>query len=109
MPITVLEQTALMKALHDRWRRIEGGERMLEASFPFGVRQIAPERDAAAAPAERRKTAYFQKKLAIFLAELRSLAPVVNFQPGNNCMLRQRHGIEQPRVGDHFLEFDEIF
>src|SRR5438132_7242747 len=82
---------------------------MLDPFLPFGVRQIASERDAAAAPAERRKSAYLQQKLAIYLAEFRSLAPVVNLQSWDDCMLRQRRWVKQPRVGNNLLQLDEIF
>ena len=56
--------------------------------------QMPPERDTPAAPAQRGKTAHFQKKVAIFLAELRGLAPVVNFQTWNHSVLGQRSWIE---------------
>src|SRR5436190_3002588 len=71
--------------------------------------QIASECDAAAAPAERRKSAHFQQKVAIFLAKLRGLAPIVDLQARNNRVLRQRGWIKQPRVGNDVLELNEIF
>ena len=82
---------------------------MADSPFPFRMRKIGAERDAPAAPAKRRKSAHFQKKIAIFLAELRGFAPIMNFQAWYNCMLRQGRWIEQPRVGDYFLQLAEIF
>src|SRR5882724_8481272 len=71
--------------------------------------QIAPERNTAAAPAKGRKSAHFQQKVAIFLAKLHGLTPIVDLQARNNRVLRQGGWIKQPRVGNDFLELDEIF
>src|SRR5215831_8838649 len=106
--MVVLEQSAFVEFLEDRRTRLERRQRVLDSFFPFAVRQIAPERDSAAAPAERRESADFQKKVAIFLAEFGSLTPVVNFQSRNHGMLGQWGWIKQPGVGNHFLELDEI-
>ena len=37
------------------------------------------------------------------------LAPVLNLQPRNDCVLRQRRGIEEPTVGNDLLKFQKIF
>src|SRR6266536_5154934 len=109
VPIKVLKQAALMKSLHYRWGRLERCERVLDPLLPFSVRKIASECNAAAAPAERRKSAHFQQKVPIFLTELGGFAPIVNLQSGNHRVLRQRRWVQQPRVGDHFLQLDKIF
>src|SRR5206468_8485164 len=103
VPIVVLKQSAFVKFLEDCRTRLERREGVLDSLFPLCMRQIAPKRDATAAPAERRESADFQKKIAIFLAELRSLAPVVNFQSRNNGVLREGSWIEKPGVRNHFL------
>ena len=46
---------------------------------------------------------FVAEKVAIFLAELRSLLPVVNFQTWNNCVLWKRGWIEQPGIRNYFL------
>src|SRR5437899_12590682 len=87
--------------------RFKGCERMVNSLFPFGVGQIAAERDTAAAPAKRRKAAHFQKKLAIFLAELRGLASILDFKTRNHRMLPQWRPVEQPPVANHLPKFNE--
>jgi hypothetical protein len=67
------------------------------------VWQIGAERDAPAAPAERRKSAYLQKKFSIFLAEPGGFPPIVNLQAWNNRVLRQWCRIKEPGVGDDLL------
>ena len=99
----MVKKSALVKFLQDRRTRLECREGVFDAFFPFGVRQVAPERDSAAAPAKWGETANFQEKIAVFLAEFRSLAPVVNFQTWNDCMLGQGSRIEQPGIGNYFL------
>src|SRR5258708_336753 len=94
--VTMLEQAAFVETLYDRWRRVEGGKRIVDPFFPFGGGEIGPERNSTPAPAERRESAHFQKEIAIFLAELRCFPPIVNFQTRNNCVLRQRGRIEYP-------------
>ena len=56
----MVNQNAFVKLLHDRRLRIEIGERLLDSLFPFGVRQIGAESDAATAPAQWRKSTDFQ-------------------------------------------------
>src|ERR1051326_710778 len=73
------------------------------------MREICAERDTAAAPAERRESAHFQKKIAIFLTESRCFAPVMNLQAWYDRVLRQRRWIKQPRVRNHFLQLNKIF
>src|SRR5262249_17863752 len=99
----VLKKSAFVKFLEDCRTRFERRQRVFDPFFPFGVRQIAAERDPATAPPERRNSAHFYEKVAIFLAELRSLAPVVDLQSWNDCVLGQGSWIEQPGVGNHFL------
>ena len=99
----MLKQTALLKLLHDRWRRFKCCQRVFDSFFPIGMRQVAPQCDAAASPAKRGKTAHFQKKLAILLAKFCSLAPIMNFQTWNDCMLGQGSWIQQPGIGNYFL------
>src|SRR5262249_31123189 len=71
-------------------------------------RRADPRANAATPPAKGSNSAHFQKKFAIFLAELRALPPVVNLQPWYDCVLWQGRRIEQPRVGNHFLQLAEI-
>ena len=71
--------------------------------------EIASQCDATAAPTKRREAAYFQKKIAVFLAELGRFMPIVNFKARDHGVLRQRRRIEQPGVGDYLLKLDEIF
>src|SRR5204863_4708263 len=59
VPVAMFEQAALVKALHDRWRRVESGQRIVDSLFPFGVGEIGPERDAPTAPPKRRESADF--------------------------------------------------
>src|SRR5438270_6808833 len=66
IPISMLKEPAFMKALHDRRRLLECRERVFDSFLPFRVRQIGTERNAAAAPAKRRKSTDFQKQIAIF-------------------------------------------
>ena len=99
----MVKESAFVKFLQDRGTRLECREGVFDAFFPFGVRQVAPERDAAAAPAKRGETAHFQEKIAIFLAKFRSLAPVVNFQTRNDCVLGKGSWIKEPGVGNYFL------
>src|SRR6266404_3965706 len=105
----MFEQAAFVKALHDRRRRIERCERVFDSLFPFGVREIGAERNSETAPAERREPAHFQKKIALFLTELRRLAPIVNLQTRDDRVLRQRRWIEHPRVRNDFLKLEKIF
>ena len=92
-----------MKTLQDCGRPFKRGEGVVDPSFPFRVWKIGPERDSAAAPTERRKTAYLQKKISISLAEFGRFAPIVNSQPWDDRMLWQWRGIEQPGVGNDLL------
>src|SRR2546430_15358241 len=71
--------------------------------------EIAAEGDAATAPAEGRKSAYFQEEISFFLTEATRLAPIVNLQPRNDRVLRQWSWIEQPAVGNDVLQFQKIF
>src|SRR5207237_4178733 len=87
IPVAMLKQPSFMKALHDRRRRIKSRESVFDPLFPFGVREIGPERGSPTGPAERGKAAHFQKEIALFLAELCRFAPVVNFQTRNHRML----------------------
>src|SRR6266480_2715156 len=99
----MFEEMALMKALQDRGRRFECRERMVDPALPLSVWQISAERNPAAAPAEWRKSANFQKKFSIFLAEPGGFSPIVNLQAWNNRVLRQWCRIKQPGVGDDLL------
>src|SRR5436309_6624742 len=99
----MVEQTALVKALHDRGRGFECLKSVIDSLFPFRMRQIGTESDTATTPSKRRKSAHLQKKIAIFLAKFRGLAPVMNLQARYDRMLWQGRRIEEPRIGDHFL------
>src|SRR3569623_1386981 len=45
----------------------------------------------------------------MFLAEVSRFAPVVNFEPWNDGVLRQRRRIEQPGVRNNPLQLHKIF
>src|SRR2546422_6765163 len=47
--------------------------------------------------------------MSILLAESTGFAPIVNLQPRNDRVLRQRTWIEQPAVGNDVLQFQKIF
>ena len=99
----MLKEITFAKSLKNRRIRLEGRQRVLNSLLPFGVRQIAPERNPATAPAERRKAAHFQEQLPIFLTELRGLAPILNFKARDDGVLWQWRRIKQPGVGNRLL------
>ena len=46
----MIEKPAVVELLHDHWGGFGVRERVLDSLFPFALRQIAPDADAAAAP-----------------------------------------------------------
>src|SRR5207302_4582228 len=66
------------------------------------------ERDAAAAPGQLGEPADFQNEIAMFLAEMAQLAPVVYFEAGNDGVLWKRRRIDDPGVRDYLLKFQPV-
>src|SRR5437588_6887371 len=68
IPVAMFEQPAFVETLHDCWRRIEVCQGVLDSFFPVSVSKVGAERNSPASPTERRESAHFEKKIAIFLA-----------------------------------------
>src|SRR4051812_43671391 len=105
----MLHQARAMETLHDFRRALKCLQCFLDKPLPLRARQILTDRNPAAPPAKRREAADLEQQLAILLAQLSGFTPLVNFEPRNDCMLRQRGWIEQPCVWNYFLQAAEIF
>jgi hypothetical protein len=54
------------------------------------------------------KAADFQDKLALFLTEFSELMPILDVEAGDDGVLRQWRGIEDPSVGNVFLQLEKV-
>src|SRR5438105_2111522 len=76
--VWLFDEAAFVKALENVRMVIEGADRLFHGGLPIVMREIGPERDASAAPAELGEATDLQDQIALFLAEARKLAPILN-------------------------------
>ena len=98
------EELSLMEGLQDAWLVSEFGESCFEFGFPFVLGMIRSDHDASRAPRLFGKPTDFENEIPLLLTESADFSPGVGLEAWQNGMAGQGSGIEEPRVGDGFLQ-----